>query len=159
MKIITTVLISLLVTTTIVAQKEDFTWIVNFDIPCDLHPFPETCGASVISFQENVVEFYKEPLGVLDLSCTNSVICDKEGDLLLYTNGMSIHGKDHTAIANGDTISYGNQWERRYFENEGETAGFRIETGAVFIPNPMDDNRYYLLYTNYDGIDLSLIHI
>ena len=152
MKIISALLISLLVTTTIVAQKEDFTWIVNFSLDCNQSPFPESCGASIISFKENIVEFYKEPPGLL-LSCTNAVLCNRKGDLLLYSNGMSIHGKDHLAIVNGDTISYGNQWERNYFEDEGETAGFRIETGAVFIPNPLEDNRYYLLYTNYDGID------
>ena len=88
----------LFIVTKSICQKEDFTWIVNFDIVCDLHPYPETCGASVISFKDNVVEFYKEPLGVLDLLCTNAVVCDKDGDLLLYSNGMSIHGKDHLSL-------------------------------------------------------------
>jgi len=124
---------------------------VNFDIACDQHPFPETCGASVLSFKGNVLEFYKEPQATLDLSETNALLSDEQGNMLLHSNGMTIHGMDHQPITNGDTISYGDQWERG--TDQGETVGFRISTGAVFIPKPGYSNRYLLLYSNYDGID------
>ena len=103
-----------------------------------------------MSFDNNEIEFYKDQSVSLEMNITNAVNCDIDGNIQLFSNGMSIHTGHFQPVINGDTISYGPEWERLVPQG-GEPVGFRIGTGAVFVPRPGYEDRYYLLYTNYDG--------
>lgn len=85
---------------------------------------------------------------------TNATYSNENGQLILYTNGMSIHsGIDHEPIR-GDTISYGPAWAANQSLTDigtNEPRGFTISDGAVFMNKPGSDNEILVLYGNYDN--------
>ena len=88
---------------------------------------------------------------------THASFCDENGNLLLYSNGMSNHGPQHTAIIGGDTISFGPRWNSNTWPNENgvvKTSGFVGTDCAVFVPNPSDDDMIYHIYYNFDQFSI-----
>ena len=79
------------------AQKEDYQWYFNFwpIDDCSVPPFLEFCkycNASILDFNVDPPVFVSEKKATLDMHWTHASICDDDGQLLLYSNGMSIHG-------------------------------------------------------------------
>lgn len=58
---------------------------------------------------------YYDPNRFLDFIDVNSSVCDFDGNLLAYTNGMVIYNQFDQPIA--DTINYGADWE---YSNAGD---------------------------------------
>jgi len=48
---------------------------------------------------------------------TNGSICDDEGNLMLYFNGMRAHNGLHRTVPGLDTISYSKHWENFNFKD------------------------------------------
>lgn len=137
------------------AQKEDYQWMSNlWSIDdCSQSNFPENCNASILDFNTDPPTVYREPSATLDMDWTHASICDNDGQLLLYSNGMSIHGSNHTPIIDGDTISFGPNWAKNTWLNENNeirSRGFLGVNCSVFVPVPDYKNRYYLIYYNFD---------
>ena len=149
----------------LLCQKEDYNWIFNFtDIRhCsnapDINPLLPVEGfcPTVFSFHTDPPTYYQDENIYLDFLLTNSIFSSPEGDLLFYSNGQSIHGRDHIPVPGADSISYGPAWESRVWNNEygeQETTGYDQTYGAVFITKPGTDKEYYLLYNDYNDIFL-----
>ena len=138
------------------AQKDDHQWIFNawrID-DCSQSNFPEVCNASIIDFNVDPPVFFRAEEAYLDLHNTHTSLCDIDGELMLYSNGMSIHGSDHMPITNGDTISFGTRWPNNTWLNEnGEvrTQGFTGIDCAVFVAVPGNSELIYLIYYNFDN--------
>ncbi|MBK9270629.1 MAG: T9SS type A sorting domain-containing protein [Saprospiraceae bacterium] len=78
---------------------------------------------------------------------TNSMISDFFGRLAVYTNGCFINNQKYDIMENGDQINPG----QIYRENCTHPDYNRYpvgEQGAVFIPDPGDSMRYYLLHAS-----------
>ncbi len=72
-------------------------------------------------------------------------ICDPNGNLLLYTNGIFIANALHDTMMNGGGLNSGpgtTSWQ-----NFG-MPGFQ---SAVALPDPLDSNQYYLFYMVIDN--------
>lgn len=74
---------------------------------------------------------------------TNASICDSAGNLLFYTNGISICGINGP-ILNGDNIS------PCAFTTSWACCGLDIPQAALFIPKPGSDRYYYLFHFSDD---------
>ena len=149
-------IILFLITTSGFSQKEDFQWMFNSTSidNCEGSNFYKFCNASVLDFNTDPPSFYQNVEATLDLAWTHASICDSDGQMLLYSNGMSIHGHDHTPIINGDTIRYGIFWDNNTWNNElGEVKprGFLGTDCAGFIPSPENRNKIFHLYYNFDS--------
>ncbi len=136
------------------AQKQDYNWVFGWSNILDFEnsSWGESAIPTIFSFTTDPPMFYQSRSVTLDLNYTNSTYSDSEGQLLLYTNGMSIHGHDHTPVINGDTISYGEAWDRFVSTTDigtNEPRGFRATDGAVFVPDPGSEDLY-ILYMNFD---------
>ena len=145
------------------AQKEDYQWYFNSwsvddcSFPPDAHLY-EICGESILDFNVDPPIFVSEKIATLDVHWTHASICDAEGQLLLYSNGMSIHGPDHDFVPGGEMISYGPRWTQNTWLNEHgdiRSSGFLGIDCAAFIPDPGDKDRICLLYTSPSPRDLS----
>lgn len=83
----------------------------------------------------------------------NSSICDKYGQLQLYTNGAKIYGPNHQLIENGDSISIG------YIQNLYSSLGNPWVQSALILPMPTQDSVYVQfnndMWPAYDGDSLS----
>ena len=160
MKNISTIIICLVLTSTLPAQKEDYQWIFNWARidDCTQSNFPDFCNSSILDFNEDPPIFFRAEDATLDMDNTHTSLCDERGKLLLYSNGMSIHGADHTPIINGDTISFGPSWPNNTWLNEnGEvrTQGFLGIDCAGFVPVPNQPDLYYLIYYNFDNFEIT----
>ena len=145
----------LLCSVNLFSQQEDHKWIFNFwsGDSCTLNSiFPDICGASILDFNTLPPSVYRKPELTLDFGESQAIICDKNGELMLYSNGQSIHESRNRAIDNGDTINYGITWRNLTWWNEAgveKPNGFRIAQGVGFIPQPESDT-ILALYQNHE---------
>jgi len=93
------------------AQKEDYNWIIgNINIADYCSPnnaWGEAAIPTILTFNTDPPSWSQNKDITLDFSLTNATYSNAEGELICYSNGMSIYGYDHKPIAGGDTISYG----------------------------------------------------
>lgn len=138
------------------AQKEDYNWvfgsinIVDYDNPDS--EWGEGAIPTIFTFNTDPPSFFQSREITLDMNYTNCTYSNPDGNLLLYSNGMSIHGSDHAPIINGDTISYGPVWDTFVSTTDigtNEPRGFRLVDGAVFFIQPNSED-IYILYSNFD---------
>lgn len=74
---------------------------------------------------------------------TSTSICDKNGNLLFYSNGYRVFNRNYEVLENGDSLNVGDY----------DFYGFMpTPDGAVIIPIPGDSVKYYLFH-----MDLNLI--
>lgn len=80
------------------------------------------------------------------LGGNNSNISDKEGNLLLYANGCRIFDSTHHVMQNGDSINYGETWER-FCPLTGNYPG---KQNTLILPDPANIDRgkngYYVFH-------------
>ena len=138
------------------SQKEDHIWISNWsrDDDCTNSAWPELCGASVVDFNQLPPAVYKGEGMTLDLIESNTSLCNQNGELILYSNGMSVHDTSNTFIEGAKRINDTPMWDWLSWENEfGEiqSQGRRIAGGIGFIPIPNQEDSYWLLYHNSEN--------
>jgi len=97
-----------------------------------------------MDFNPNTPEVYLQPRP-MDLSQTNASICDKEGNLLFYTNGIYIANAQHETMVNGDSINPG-IWTSSY------PSGLPVSQGALILPIPESNTKYMLIHGLLDVI-------
>ncbi|MEZ4960512.1 MAG: T9SS type A sorting domain-containing protein [Saprospiraceae bacterium] len=103
--------------------------------------FPPPPGFGVVK-----MDFNAPPLTVSDaqlnlsFSQTNASICDTDGDLLFFTNGIYIGKPNNEIMMNGDGLSPG-IWTDAYAET-----GMIMAGGAVILPVPDSDSLYVVIH-------------
>jgi WD40 repeat protein len=80
----------------------------------------------------------------MNLNCTNGVICDKNSDLLFYSNGVYI------ANALNDTMLNGSGLNPCDFTTIHTPLGLTIPQANLIIPFPDDSMKYYLFHESAD---------
>ncbi len=99
----------------------------------------------------------------MDMNTTNGEICDRQGNLLFYSNGIYI------ANVLDDTMQNGLGLNPSFFTTNHTAHGLTLPQGNLIIPFPDDSMKYYLfhqtiddfysyasLYLYYSVIDMSL---
>jgi len=75
----------------------------------------------------------------MHFAITNANICDTNGNLLFYTNGHWIANVTGDTMQNGNNLIH-NAW------TQDDTIGEYSEQGALILPMPGDNNKYYLFH-------------
>ncbi len=75
---------------------------------------------------------------------TNANISDSYGNLLFYTNGISIQNRQDALMLNGDSLNPGIYTSLWY------QLGLNFPQGALILPSPVDSNIYYLFHETLD---------
>ena len=103
------------------------------------------------------INFYGGSLQIDSLPSSNMMsmyiedagICDTNGNILFYTNGIYIANSLHDTLLNGGNLSPGPAtamwWDH----------GMPSTLGAIALPDPGNSNQYYLFYTNVRMSDLA----
>ena len=114
------------------AQKHGYTWIFEHTINAD---------GTLLNFETEppTLEIWKKEM--LLLGSTNSSVCDEDGNLLAYTNGVWIANSTNQMMENGDSINY------PYYTSTG--TGYQVPQGAFFLPRPGHETQYYLFHMRY----------
>lgn len=141
---LTYIVLALLFSTTFLLgqEKRDYRWIIGYD-PSLLDSIGE---AILLNFNENprhisminsVYNFWMEG--------SNTSMCDKEGNLLFYSNGCKIVNAKGEVMQNGDGINPG--IIQSAFCSGG---GSPIGQGVIALPAPVSDSLYYLFNLDMD---------
>ena len=80
----------------------------------------------------------------MDFNFTDASICDAQGKLLFYTNGIYIADATHEVMENGDSI---NNAGLTYQYTE---TGLPVPQGVLVLPAPGNDSLYYLFHGPID---------
>lgn len=153
MRIINIVFCLCLAHNSIVAQKEDYQWVFNWT-SIDNVWMSDDAGASILDFNVDPPIFYRNERLTLDLDLSNASICNKEGQLLFFSNQQAIQQGNGDPVINGDTINFGPNWQKFVWPNEHDQlkpTGFSHPQGIGVISRPEHmDSTYYILYMNSD---------
>jgi len=88
----------------------------------------------------------------MDFDCTNGVICDKNGKLLFYSNGVYVANAIDSQMLNGNNLN------PCQFTTDHQD-GLTIPQANLIIPFPNDTTKYYLFHStanDYPGTYCSL---
>jgi len=135
-------------TSSIISQnKRDYKWVMGLN-RVDIR------GGDIIDFDSKRsidTSFIAFAMG------SNSVnICDKEGNLLMYSNGCSIADHTHHIMEGGDSINYGESWER--FCTAKYNSGYPVSQNSLILPDPGNEDGYYLLHKRTELLKEPFLH-
>jgi hypothetical protein len=129
-------------TTFLHSQKQDYIWLGGYDYDND-------------PLDENVVEGYrmdfnKKPFQVendigfrFGILGNNASIADKDGKLLMFTNGCTIYNKNYQIMPNGDSINAGEWFDKLWKHCSGGYPGVQ---DVLILPDPGNEKGYYLFH-------------
>jgi hypothetical protein len=80
----------------------------------------------------------------MNINCTNGEICDRNGNLLFYTNGIYVANAQDDTMLNGSGLNPGS------FTTSKEDYGLTLPQGNLIIPFPDDTTKYYLFHETSD---------
>ena len=121
---------------TIHAQLYDKTWVLGRPM-------------GTMTFDDDSVRNGRLLDTTLQSFLTVGNICDKQGNLLFYTNGVNVYNRHAQIMMNGDDLSAPAPYY--YQERQG---GMSSLQGVLILPKPNDSNMYYIFhYTNTDTLD------
>ncbi|MBK8624923.1 MAG: PKD domain-containing protein [Saprospiraceae bacterium] len=137
----------------LIAQKEDYIWLYGdepYDIVLPERAADTTRGACNIDFNFDPPKLYYDPKRYLDFLACNTSVCDVDGKILAYSNGMVIYNQYDQPVE--DTINYSSDWEYGNIEYKGVQipAGLLGIQRALMLPNPSNKDSYYIFYSNRD---------
>ena len=140
------IIIASLIHLNIYAQKHDNKWLFGYESYTNIECF----GGSVLDFSGSSVDtFYQYRDTNLDI--TNASICDTSGNLLFYTNGISVVNSLHEIMENGDGLNPGEH------ANSHQVYGYILDQGAIILPKSESTHLYYLFHLDkvrpYNNID------
>jgi len=88
---------------------------------------------------------------ILSFSGNNTSICDKDGNLLLYSNGCHIADANNNIIENGSSINESN-WIEIIKDTCDDYPGFQ---DILFLNDPASDSTYYLIHKTTTVVSVS----
>ncbi|TAF77978.1 MAG: gliding motility-associated C-terminal domain-containing protein [Bacteroidetes bacterium] len=127
------------------AQKEENIWIVDENYAADFNSStPQVFKANFGRFHPQDHDYY---------GMTVSTICDKNGNLLFYTDGNQVWNAERQIMPNGQLANHNPNTLLNYFDN----------ARAIIIPNLNNPNLYYIIVCDqvreintYSVVDITL---
>lgn len=113
-----------------VAQKEDYIWRMGY--------------TSGVSFNSGVADTFSVS-HVTSLDYSNASICDSAGNLLFFTNGVTIFNR------NNDTLLNGHDLNPCVFTSNYSVGGLPIPSADIIIKRPSHHDEYYLFHETIDN--------
>ena len=133
------------------AQKEDYHWLLGYNFnPASIDTL---FGNSSMNFNFEPVKIYHDTLHEINMAGGNASLCDKDGNLILYSNGQVLINGQNEFIE--DTINYDheihpdcNEWEFNNFgdQNMALTVGLLLRHRIILIPV---ENKIFAVYNTY----------
>lgn len=120
-------------------SKEDYQWIFGND-QLDAPGFQ----GLRMNFNNKPFSGVEQATNGLSFSRNNASICDKEGNLLMYTNGCAVANRNHEQMMNGDSINWGNYAE--FWLNGDCRQGYPNRQEIMILPDPGYDQGYYIIH-------------
>ncbi|MEP7197698.1 MAG: T9SS type A sorting domain-containing protein [Saprospiraceae bacterium] len=127
----------------IFSQREDYHWMLGY---CEKTWVDTNFGRAEFIFNDSGSKITKTYSVKHKLDFTNASICDSLGKMLFYTNGLEVYNRDYEIMPNGDDLNPGE------FANGHENDGYPLECGAMILPYPSHQNKFFLIHHTIDRI-------
>ncbi|HHH52551.1 MAG TPA: hypothetical protein ENK91_02750, partial [Bacteroidetes bacterium] len=120
-------------------NKQDYVWLFGLK-DNDLAP-----GNQAYRFDFKIKPF-KIPVtdNGIGFAQNNASICDKNGNLLFYSNGCAVLNKEAEIMPNGDSINE-NIWKKLTGWDMCEY-GYPGTQNSIILNDPGDKNKYYIIH-------------
>ena len=122
-----------------IENKQDYIWMFNNDFAHD--------GLQAYVFDFNRSDSIPKALNEyapVAFSGNNASICDKDGNLLFYTNGCFVADRNHDIMPNGTGLNDGEYI--RDFRNGDCSNGHIGLQDVIILEDPSSQSGYYLLH-------------
>jgi hypothetical protein len=153
MRINSIIILLLLLSISIFAQKNDYLWQMgNADV--FLQPDP-TNWSKPFQFNFNLDPMQLEflPNREWDFQGTSSSYCNDDGELLAYSNGMFIVDSTHQWMEGGELMAYNEYWESNKYKLPGNLGfafnGFPFQQGNIFLSFPGNKDSVIYIGNKY----------
>ena len=118
--------------------KRDYQWISG-------STYNNFSNCRVFDFNSGPMATYSHPT-TINLGFTSTNICDTNGQLLFFTNGLKVCDKNGTLMPNGDSLSPG-LYANTY--NLGQMAGLSGPQAAIILPMPYYGSNYVIFHERW----------
>ena len=122
-----------------IENKQDYIWMFNNDFAHD--------GLQAYVFDFNRSDSIPKALNEyapVAFSGNNASICDKDGNLLFYTNGCFVADRNHDIMPNGTGLNDGEFLEE--YRDGDCSNGYPGTQDVLILPDPNNENGYYILH-------------
>ncbi len=144
----------LIFTLTSRGQKYDYNWMAGYRGTVLYDTFyHHYLATSKLNFDQNPISVSLDSLR-FNFARSNSIISDKDGNLLFYCNGVRIHNALDELIENGDSLAAKDTSYIYKFSTSEIYYGVLDEQFHLVLPNPMNENVYDLFYIFLDTFKL-----
>lgn len=82
----------------------------------------------------------------LNIYATTASICDQEGNLLFFTNGMHVADRLGRIMPNGDSINLGYAW----YHWNSQDLGYKVPQDAIILPCFGNDSLFSILHVKVE---------
>jgi hypothetical protein len=132
------------------SQKNDYVWIIGDALTNTIFNGYQW-GTAIADFKADPVVFKYDNNITMDMSGTNGIVSDAEGQLIMYSNGMYVHNASHEDVPGLDTISYSPHWENFNYHSylpDGSDwkSGLSGNQWVLMLPDPANANVYYVFH-------------
>lgn len=124
------------------AQKYDSKWLLGYWADGSGIPY----GINELSFSNSTVQLSWKNHKI-NFATTNTALFDSSGEVLFYTNGVSIWNGDNDTMINGKGLSPSN------YTNSMADHGLNIAQGVIAVPSPRKKGEYYLFHETLKWTD------
>lgn len=133
------IFILLVLSSTKSSMGQDNLWLYGSD---SFSPYSQFGGSSIdfISGSAIVLQHPRQ----MNFLMTNANISDSQGNLLFYTNGISIQNSDDNTMLNGDSLSPG------VYTSLWQQTGLNMPQAALILPSPADSNLFFVFHETLD---------
>ena len=134
------ILFLLLIINKLYAQKEDNVWLlgdwkIGFPIDTTI-PY----GINSLNFGKKPYPLNQKEWSDVGLDMNKSSICDKEGNLLLFYDGIDIYNKNFKAVKGSDSLNHTKPI------NFLQAYQDYVPQGGLILPYPDHENQYILIH-------------
>lgn len=112
-------------------------WLMGYDCCSTLF------GGINITFQSGNLVMTREQRQ-MNINATNGIICDRNGNLLFYSNGVYVANSINDTMLNGSGLNPSN------FTSSHIRYGLTIPQANLILPFPDDSTKYYLFHGTID---------
>ena len=120
-------------------SKQDYVWLLGTD---------RSSEPGVQSFR---FDFKIKPFTILKsengvkFDNNNASICDKEGNLLFYSNGCAVLNREAKIMPDGDSLNY-DIWQDLSGWNDCIRLGYPGTQNIMILNDPGNENEYYIIH-------------
>ncbi|HAQ38135.1 MAG TPA: hypothetical protein DCQ58_06460 [Saprospirales bacterium] len=120
-------------------SKQDYVWLWGVD----RSPAPGIQGYK-FDFKIKPFTITTSNIGV-EFDNNNASICDKDGNLLFYSNGCAVLNKEAKIMPDGDSLNF-NIWQDLSGWNDCVRLGYPGTQNIMILNDPGNENEYYIIH-------------